>query len=154
TGDYHLPAGIFDPFPVLLDSALAWSGEDALTEVRALQEDVRAFANAPFSARRAITERVSERYQAFTGEAAVRAGGKHYADRLLIHEECQAELTVDLGRAARVMLERSLPPLIRVCSLPTELARENVRAWFRERFGEGRAIAVLEAHRAFDEETA
>src|SRR6185295_10596823 len=86
-----------------------------------------------------------------TGVAARRAGGSHYADRSVLHEDCYAEIRSDLG-AMRASLDGALPAIASVLELPHELRRERVREWFRARFGEGLRVPALDVHRAFDDD--
>jgi len=150
-----LPPGLFDPLRAVAAEVERWAPSDArtwaLAEVEGVGELVAAFAGAPLARRLELFQQLVARFEEATGDAAKRGEGRHYADRSLLHEDCYAEVSADLG-AARASLEGTLPVLVSALELPLELARERVREWFRARFGQGVPVPALEAHRAFDED--
>jgi hypothetical protein len=148
-----LAPGLFHPLRAVAAEVERWPPSDArtwaLTEVAAVEELLAAFARAPLSDRVELHRRLVAQFEEATGGSARRGGGRHYADRSVLHEDCYVEVTSDLG-AARAALDGALPALVSALELPVELARERVREWFRARFGEGVRVPALEVHRAFD----
>jgi hypothetical protein len=150
-----LPPGLFRPLRAVAAELERWPASDArtwgLAEVTALEELVAAFARAGLADRQVVYQRIVARFVAATGDAGSRGGGRHYADRSVLHEDCYVEIGSALG-GARATLDGALPAVISALELPLELARERVREWFRARFGAGVRVPVLEVHRAFDTE--
>ncbi|HTE49417.1 MAG TPA: hypothetical protein VK698_00980 [Kofleriaceae bacterium] len=153
-----LPPGSFRPLRAVAREVERWPAGDgrewALTQVERFEELVAAFARAGLDERRQIYDQLVSAYEEATQDRATRGEGKHYVDRAVIHEDCFASVSSDLGSTAEAAIESDLPVLLRAVALPLELAREQVATWFRARFGEGRRISALEAHRAFDLERA
>jgi hypothetical protein len=71
-----------------------------------------------------------------------------------LHEDCYASTRAEIGRDVAEPLAAAIAPLVHAASLPLELGRENVRAWFRARWGEGVRVTAPEVHRMFDAEAA
>jgi hypothetical protein len=149
----RLPVGIFDPLAEVLGEAERWPAgparDEAMRELLELREMVVGYGTADLYGRADIAARLDARFEALTGAASTRGAGLHYADRSLVYEYVQAKVRAELPAEWLDGLRRPVGALIDACSLPLELARENVRTWFRGRFGSG-AVSVLEAHRAFD----
>ncbi|HEU4733134.1 MAG TPA: lantibiotic dehydratase [Kofleriaceae bacterium] len=150
-----LPPGLFRPLRAVAAELASWPPSDArswaLAEVSAIEELVAGFARAPLAGRLELYRRLVARFEQAAGVAASRGDGAHYADRSVLHEDCYVEVRSQLG-AARATLEGALPALVSVLELPIELGREQVREWFRARFGAGVRVPALEVHRAFDAE--
>lgn len=148
-----LPPGLFYPLRAVAGVITSWPDSEAktwaLSEVASFERLVGEFACAPLEQRLALSHELTTRFVEATGMAATRGEGRHYADRALLHEDCHIE---SRSRPAKVHreLETTLPLIIAALELPQELSRERVREWFRARFGEGKRVAALDAHRAFD----
>lgn len=152
-----LPPGLFDPLAALAAMIDGWPREARSwghDHVRTLQDETAGFAAARLPERVASYRRLVEHYRGATGDAAERGHGRHYADRMLVHEDCHAAIHAEIGAETLGPLLAALAPLLHAASLPLDLARESVRHWFRGRFGAGRRASAVEVHRAFDEERA
>ncbi len=61
----------------------------------------------------AAFERLSETFERLTGTAATRAGGKTYAGRTLVYEDCRRDIEIELGPDILAALAAPLPLLLR-----------------------------------------
>lgn len=151
-----LPPGLFDPLDAVIATLERWpDGEPrqwGQAKARELQALTGAFGEARLPDRVTVYHQMVDRYREVTGDTAERGHGRHYADRTIVHEDCHAAIRAEVGAETLDPLLAALVPLVHAASLPLELARESVAQWFREQFGEGRRVAVLDAHRAFDEQ--
>jgi hypothetical protein len=150
-----LPVGLYRPLDRVAARVRSWpenqrrEADSALVRIEAL---IDRFQGAELEARRSISTDLDEEFRRITGEAATRAEGEHYADRALLYEDCCSEVRGTLDAETLTKLLPDIGLVLSTTAIPLELARENVRAWFAERYGEGRRIGVLEAHRAFDDD--
>lgn len=147
-----LPTGCFRPLDVLAAHAEAWASSEEQALLSELRGLVERFSSAPLQGRVELSRELAQRFEASASTGAARGGGQHYADRGLLHEDCLAEVSVTAGAAAVEALREKIGTLADASSLPLELARENVRHWFEQRFGRGVRVPLLEVHRAFDKE--
>ena len=149
-----VPAGLFRPLDAALQQMAGWPAsaarDHARGRARALDAILDEFTAAALPRRRELYEQLAAEFRELTGAADHRGGGRHYADRSLVHEDGFVEVECDLGPDALTALTTALPTLVAVAELPLELARETVREWFRSAFGDGARAAALEVHRAFD----
>jgi hypothetical protein len=151
-----VPAGLFHPLRWVREVADGWPDGEVrswlIERVEALARLLGGFSSASLEERVAIYRQMVDEFQHATGDRGVRGEGQHYADRMLVHEDCHVRVQTALGDETRRVLLEGLVPLVNAAALPLELARERVREWFRARFGCERRVPVMEAHRAFDEE--
>jgi hypothetical protein len=149
-----LAPGLFHPLRAVVAEVEPWpAGEGrsyALGEVAAFEDLVSSFARSGLDQRIDVYQRLARRFTDVTGAAASRGQGKHYADRSVLHEDVFVETRVELG-SVRAAIDATLPTLLDLLELPLALARDRVRAWFRDRFA-GRTVPAMDVHRAFDEE--
>jgi hypothetical protein len=150
----QVPLGVFRPLEVVRAVSASWPEGQAIgRELSALEGLIARFAGGDLAARTEASAALEGEFSRITGASAIRGEGEHYADRGLLHEDCCAELRAELSASTIGVIEEAVEPLIAAAVLPMELARENVRVWFREVFGEGRAVSLLEVHEAFDRDT-
>lgn len=147
-----LPFGSFDPLADLSAEVQTWSAPEASAAVGEIDQLVRRFETSAYPERIHALENLNERFEAIAGTPAIRNEGAHYADRALVHEDCAATLSARFSEAEATTLVGRLEPLLSAVSLPLEIARENVRAWFDTRFKGAGPVPALEVHRAFDKE--
>jgi len=152
-----LPPGLFYPLEDLERRLATWQPsadrDRSLAQIAELRGLVAQFERADLSGRAQIQHTMASLFEAATGVDAERGKGSHYADRSLLHEDCHAVATVEIGTETTSPLVVALGPLAAAASLPLELARENVREWFQRKFGSDR-VPAMDVHRLFDSEAA
>ncbi len=104
--------------------------------------------------RRAIISEIDSQFERVTGHASSRKSGTVFADRRVLHEDCEwgCRLTIG-GQLARDLLEgvsRILELFHVLHSSRREITRQVHLAWFARRFGKSTPVSLIEAQAAIE----
>jgi len=157
-----VPAAVDDPAEWLdLElSRLADAGVESVTRVRASLRALRAscerFQAARGDERLDRLRELETDFGRVAGGAARRGEGAHYADRLVVTEDCRGDLSgCDLGEDAARTLETRLAPYLSLSATYALLVRDAVAARARDlhaRMATGGEVAFLRFSAALDAE--
>jgi hypothetical protein len=133
----RIPSGHLDPLGWVIDAVTARDAtapcRDRLLELRALLTE---YANAPYPARRDLLARIETRFAELTDGPTRRNGGKHYADRAIVSEECAGGGAVSLDERAFKAAGAGFDRLFDLVALPVLAWRAAVRAWHKQTFSQ------------------
>jgi hypothetical protein len=93
------------------------------------------FELASFERRRPLLNEMEACFTQLTRNAARRAGGRLYTDRLIINEESSSPFRLRIGKKAVRALEEALSPLLEICAAYGERVQSSCAAAVRDRLG-------------------
>lgn len=109
-----VPPDVADPLGWLADWAARLPGEHWRTVLARFAEMITSFATADLAGRERLLAAIEHEFTEITGEPARRNGGRMYADRSVLYEECRGDLTVDIGGRLREDLLQRVQPVLRL----------------------------------------
>jgi lantibiotic biosynthesis dehydratase-like protein len=138
-----LPQDPPPPHPTLarpLDHFLEASSEDQISHLIEFRSQLHSFASTGMPERVGIYRRMAERFQALTGQDAVRNEGTVYGDRMIVYEDCSyAVCDLRMSKKAERKLVGDWAALLEIICYPGELRQQVERQvldrWMRSRFG-------------------
>ncbi|MFJ7906040.1 lantibiotic dehydratase [Kitasatospora sp. NPDC096204] len=151
-GRWEIPIGSTDVLRSLAGHLPA--GSPDLAVVRRLDDGLRRFAEGPTAGRAALLGELKAAFEEVTGTPANRSGGRHYADRGILHEEAYSPVRdVVLGPDVAELIGRELSPVYDLTLLVPRLRVRRELAvlhhWTARRFGLGTPVPLPDFYAAF-----
>jgi Lantibiotic dehydratase, N terminus len=148
----ELPTGLFEPLAYVrgrLEVIGACPERDRwVGQIAEFEAQVDAAGGDDFDARRARLSAMEARFEELSGRPARRHYGRHYADRGLLADECEAGLEgFRVGGELAERLVRDLPAVCELCFLGASIARAKTKGRFAKAFGVGVEVPFLAALR-------
>lgn len=136
------------PHPTLtrpLDHFLEGSPKHRIPDLVEFRSQLHSFASAGMPERPGIYRRMAERFQALTGQDAMRNEGTVYGDRMILYEDCSYPVCdLHMSKKAERKLAEDWANLLEIVSYPGELRqqveRQVLARWMRNHFGRNEIV--------------